>query len=277
MHKQSPWLSVALLALFPLVTGCGYAIQYRLTEKTITKVSAPIPLNVQVAVLTDQRDAIEKNKSERKRQGYPDASDYSYDKNFRGNVAASISKRMVEHLQYAAVFAKIELAPFTVDSVDSAILTQAAQAGYDAVLTGEIQHFSGYYNYDVGRQILYGLGLGLGIGIPVTLSSYDRDDLNSGYSVEGSIATSLGVTLGFYLESLHKRDIEKHTKLAMRLVSTRSYQEMWQDEIEIHQKENKSMPGLSSTRQMELAVHSLRDAINEMVRRLSQANLVTHK
>jgi len=258
-----------------LLTNCGYALKYKLNDKKIYKSSFTIPLKIQVATFSDNRDAIEKNNSARKAQGFPNAGDYTNDKNFKGNVAESVSKMLTEHLAYSGIFTEVTSSPHRSEQINNNILNQIRNDGYDAVLVGDIQHFSGFYDHRVGRQIFYALGLGLGIGIPVGFATISQDDLLRGQnSIEGQIATGVGVSLGFYLESLHKRDIEKHTTLDVRLVSTSTYDEIWSDSFEIHQKEHTSMPGLNSSyRQMELAVTSLRETVNEMVRSLSQSNL----
>lgn len=277
--KSNVRTSVLLGVLIFLFANCGYNIKYALNDKNIIRANSSVPMKIQVATFSDKRDAIEKSRSARKDKGFPNSSDYTVDKNFKGNVAESISKMLTEHLAYSEIFTEVKPSAYNSEQINNDILNQIGNAGYDAVLVGDIQHFSGFYDHRVGRQIFYALGLGLGIGIPVGFATISQDDLLRGQnSIEGQIATGVGVSLGFYLESLHKRDIEKHTTLDVRLVSTSTYDEIWSDSFEIHQKEHTSMPGLNSSyRQMELAVTSLRETVNEMVRSLSQSNLFSQK
>lgn len=270
-----------------IFSACAYPLKYKLNDRDIISAQNKVPLRVQVAGFTEKREPIERKKSARKKQGFKKTGDYTYDKNFNGSVAQEISKMLVSHLDYSNVFSSITLSSYSSEKINAGVLAQLANQRVDAVLVGEIQHFYGFYENDTGRGLLYSLGLGLGIGIPVTIATAEKKTTRFGSgeftevkinTLASSLGTSLGVSLGLYLDSLHKRNIEAHTRLAVKMIKTSNGEVLWEDTFNIQRKENIAMPGLNtSKRKFELAINSLRDAVNEMVTSLSQADLVTKK
>jgi hypothetical protein len=282
----SPLLFISLYVGL-LISACTYPIKYRLNDRDIVKETAPKPLKVQVAIFSDKREAVEKEKSERKKSGGADVGDYTYDKEFRGPVDQALSEMLVKHLQYAGVFAEVALSRYRADQISAAVLDSLSRQGIDAVMTGEIKNFYGYYDNNSGRQFLYGFGLGMAIGLPLYLAGtsqesttfggpFDRTEITTTKTnpIPGAIGSSVGLNLGFYLESLHKRNIERHTQFYARLISTSTQQVLWEDALEVQQKDFRAMPGINTaTRKYEVAVASLRDAVNQMVRKLGEAQL----
>ncbi len=270
-----------------ILSSCSYPIKYKLNDRDIVSAQNKVPLRVQVAGLTEKRELIERKKSARKDRGFQKTGDYTYDKNFNGSVAEKISKMLVSHLDYSKVFATITLSSYNSETINADVLTKLANQGVDAVFMGEVQNFYGFYENDTGRGLLYSLGLGLGIGIPVTVATAEKNTTRFGSGeftevkinpLASSLAISLGTSLGLYLDSLHKRNIEAHTRLAVKMVKTSNGEVLWEDTFNIQRKANTTMPGLNtSKRKFELAVNSLRDAVNAMVKSLSKTDLITKK
>lgn len=277
-------LSNVMLATAFLLGGCGYPIKYRLNDTGIVRAKQALPLRVQIATFADRREPHEHDKKARKAEGYNDVNDFSYDKGFHGNEAEEITKMLAAHLTHSRVFASAQRGTFSSEGVSDSLLAALAQAGVEAVLTGEIENFYGYYDQNPGRQFLYAFGLGLALGLPVYLATGPQEETTrvgnviitetTYNTIPGSIATSIGVSLGYYLESTHKRNIERHTKLTARLLNTSTRATLWQDTFEIHEKELKAMPGLNTeNRKYEVAVAALREAVNKIVESLETAEL----
>ncbi len=282
----------AVLAAAFLLGGCGYPIKYRLNDAGIVRAQQALPLRVQVATFTDKREPQEHEKKARKAAGFSDVNDFSYDNGFHGKEAEEITQVLVAHLSYSNAFTATQRGAFSSESISDSVLAALAAGGIEAVLVGEIENFYGYYDQNPGRQFLYGLGLGLAFGIPVYLatgSSEETSTFSTGIGtvratetkfngIPGSIATSIGASLGYYLESTHKRNIERHTKLSARLLNTSTRATLWQDTFEIHEKDFKAMPGLNTeTRKYEVTVAALREAVNRMVESLGKAEVSANK
>ncbi len=281
--KGAALLCATLAAAF-LFGGCGYPIKYRLNDTDIVRAQQTLPVRVQVATFADRREQREHEKKARKAEGFNDVNDFSYDNGFHGNEADEITKMLVAHLNHSRPFTAVQRAAFSSESVSDSAFSALAQAGVEAVLVGEIENFYGYYDQNPGRQFLYAFGLGLAFGLPVYLATGPKEETTrvgnvvitetTYNTIPGSIATSVGVSLGYYLESTHKRNIERHTKLTARLLNTSTRATIWQDTFEIHQKEFKAMSGLNTeTRKYEIAVDALREAVNRMVESLEKAEL----
>ncbi len=287
MQSRLKEFSKMVLLMGMIFSACSYPIKYKLNDRDIISAQNKIPLRVQVASFAEKRGLIERKKSARKKQGFQKTSDYTYDKNFNGSVVPEISKMLVSHLDFSKVFASITLSSYSSEKINAGILAKLANQRVDAVLVGEVQNFYGFYANDTGRGLLYSIGLGLGIGIPVTIATAEKKTTRFGSGeftevktnpLASSLAVSLGVSLGSYLDSLHKRNIEAHTRLVVKMVKTSNGEVLWKDTFNIQKKENTAMPGLNtSKRKLELAVNSLRDAVNAMVKSLSQADLITKK
>lgn len=253
-----------------IMSGCAYPIKYKLNEKNISILKQTLPLRVLVTKFSDMRNSEERIKSLRKQKGYPDYGDYTYDKQFKGEVAEAITTMLVQHLNYSRVFSQVELAPFTSEQLSEEKLTSLSQIGVDAVMTGEIQHFYGYYDTNIFREILY--------QIPSYLYYFINPFGFSSDFVDALIHVSIWITGtigGLYLESLHKRDIEWRTKLSVKMIHTSTHDVLWEDTIEIFGKVHQRMPGPGGRppRKFEVAINSLRDAVNKMVKSLSQVSL----
>jgi hypothetical protein len=248
-----------------LFIGCGYQINYVLNDEKILHAAKATPLKVRVAQMKDAREDIEKEASGRKNSGYEDFTDYTYDKGFRGNVPGDITSMLVNHLNYSGVFNP----PAMVSSIHSGDISDAAldslgQSGFDALLVGEIRNFYGYYDQNIGRQMLYEIPLAVASGLLLNWST------TSGNYQVNYYWYGPGLVLGAYLESLHKRKIEQHIRLNVKLISTTTHQPAWEDNFEIYQSGKRAMPGLNTAnRKFELAVFSLRDAVNDMVKSIS--------
>jgi len=246
-----------------IFSACSYPIKYKLNDRDIISAQNKVPLRVQVAGFTEQRELIERKKSARKKQAFKKTGDYTYDKNFQGSVAQEISKMLVSHLDYSNVFSSITLSSYSSEKINAGVLAELANQRVDAVLVGEVQNFYGFYENDTGRGLLYSLGLGLGIGIPVTIATAEKKTTRFGggeitevkiNSLASSLSTSLGVSLGLYLDSLHKRNIEAHTRLVVKMIKTANGEVLWEDTFNIQRKENtakriRAFPGIAGKTQ----------------------------
>lgn len=249
-----------------LLTSCGYQIRYPLNQRNITIAQKPIPLNVQVAQFTDARDLIERQKDARKQKGDPDLADYTYDREFRGQVAHEITQMLTQHLNFARAFTPaIQMTPLWTHQLSDSRLDSLKQRGVDAVLTGEIGHFYGYYDRNVGRQLLYAVPLGVLSGMLLSWTT-TSGNYQMTYYWYGP-----GLVLGYYLESLHQRQIEQRAQLNARLISTSTYQVLWQQNLDVFVGGKRKMPGIDTEqRKYQVAVYSLRDAVNQLVASLAQ-------
>ncbi len=251
-----------LLGLF--CSGCGYSIKYGLNQRDIVTAETSRPLRVYVTQFIEKRPNEEREKSSRKEKGESDLGDYTYDKQFRGTVSEEISKMAAQHLSYSKVFAQVTFAPsVTEDNLDSQSETEV-----DAILTGEIEHFYGYYDSNIGRQLLYTVPLGVASGLLLNTT------LSSGNTQYTVYWIGPGMVLGYYLESLHKRRIEYATQLSAKLISTSTKEVIWQDSFIIAEKMRGSMPGIGTKqRKFQITLKSLRDAVNQMVESIATSSL----
>ncbi len=176
---------------------------------------------------------------------------------------------IVKHLNYSRVFSSpVKPAPFTSDEISAEQLSALRNDGIDAVLAGQITHFYGYYDNNIGRQLLYELPLGVASGLLLSWST------SNGYYKTTYYWYGPGLVLGAYLESLHKRKIEQRTQIDARLISTKDRHIIWQDSMEVFKSEVKSIPGLSQEKQkFRLALSSFRRAVNQMAEELSEVSV----
>ncbi len=279
LHVLTKKRSLVLVILSCLlINGCGYSIRYNLSGTTATRSEKPASLNVVTVLFDDARDDIEREKDARKDKNEKDTGDYTYDKNFRGNVAHGITTMVVDHLRYAQCFKSISLLDYTNNAVNPVLLDSLASAGVDALLTGEIEHFYGYYDRKPGKEILLGTGLALAFGIPVAIATTTTETKAYGFKevktnpIAIGLAVSAGSMLGTYLESTGKRRIAWRTMLSLQLISTTTRETLWRGTVDVKQDENnKSMPGINSNkRKQQVAVESLREAVNQLVKKLAQ-------
>jgi hypothetical protein len=284
------WLKSAIVIAGFILSACGYPLKYKLNETDIVLSKSKAPLKVEVAIFSDNREAIERQKFARKGSGYKDVGDYTHDKDFKGEEATSITKMIVSHLKYAGAFSEVQLSRLHSGEISATVLDSLSRQAIDAVMAGEIKNFYGYYDSKVGKALLYSVGLGFAFGFPLYMAGTSEETytvpgpLGTTYqytetktnSLPGTIGTTGGVLLGAYLESLHKRNIEWHTQLNARLISTSTQKVLWEDTIEIRQKAHIAMPGLNSDKR-KVAVNSLRDAVNRMVESLAKDSLTAEK
>jgi len=261
-------------------TGCHYNLKYSLSDRTIMQSQNQKPLNVAVLILEDTRDDVEREKSVRKATGDADIGDYTYDSEFGNKVSEDISKMLVKHLEFSHAFEKITLGYEESSSLNQQLLDSLAGDRVDAVLTGKIRHFYGYYNQNTGKQVLFGGGLALAFGIPVGIMTSSTETKAYGIKevktnpIAISLATSTGFMLGSWLESKGQRKIEWNTMLDLELVSTSTGETVWTGTAEASADEMKAMPGLNTEkRKQEVAVNSLRLAVNDLVTNLSKAQI----
>ena len=273
--KNYSMYALVITTLF--LAGCGYSIKYNLNQKDIFVSNSVKPLKVQIARFADNRDLTEKEISARKTTGGTDFGDYTYDMQFQGDVAEGITNMLIKHLNYSKIFTtKSTLAHFGSEqlSIDKQlsilILDSLANTGVDAVLTGEINHFYGYYDRNIGREFLYEIPLAILSGGIFTWKETTSSLImttETTYYWYGP-----GLVLGGFLESLHKRSIKQHVQIKAKLISTSTYKPIWEDDFEIFSNEQKSMPGLSTVkRKFQITVWALRDAVNQMGKSLENA------
>lgn len=263
---RTMYLSLAgVVGIMLCFAGCGYQIRYTLNDEETPKVRNAIPMSVQLIPFNDIRDPIERDKEARDRTGQSDLSDYTYDSEFRGDVAPEITTMIFEHLNYSWLFSRpVRPVHPQHTAVSQASLEQLSRQGVEGVLTGEIEHFYGYYDQNLGRKLLYAVPLGVASGLL----------LNAGVSTEeGNYQVywyGPGLVVGYYLESLHDRHIEYRTLLHAQLISTSTQQVIWEKDCEVAYSGVRDMPGINTEeRKFDVAVMSLRDAVNVMVADLS--------
>lgn len=272
---RCPFGASHLLFLAPLLLGgcVRRPLRYSLNDKEIVRSTAPAPLKVQVATFSDRRDAAEREKAARESKGDADIGDYTYDKEFRGSVAEEITKMLVSHLNYSKAFSTpVTLTSFPGVILTGVILDSLAKTGVDAVLTGDVDHFYGYYDRNFGRELLYELPLAVASGLLLNFS------FSSGSTQYTFFWYGPGLVLGIYLESLHQRQIGQHVQLNAKLISTKSHQPLWENSFDVALAGKRSMHGLSGVgRKYEVALSSLRNAVNLLVESLAKGSLSTGK
>ncbi len=268
MMRKTIALFTILYITFFLITGCARPIKYNLDQKIILISKKTLPLNVALIKFSDMRLDEERFRPSREREGYTDTGDYTYDKLFKGEVAETITAMLMEHVRYARVFSRIQQMSTSSNDIAQEELTRLQNAGFDAVLTGNLENFFGYYDRNFGREFLYMVPMfGSAVASPFIVDPTDFTES----LVAALITVSLGVG-GAYLESLHKRDIEWKTRLHLKLVRISTSDLIWEDELEVSGKVHKSMPGFSGSKR-KVVITSLRDAINKMVKSLSELSL----
>ncbi|MBW1804363.1 MAG: hypothetical protein JRJ85_26975, partial [Deltaproteobacteria bacterium] len=271
IHAMS--LGVVLLLSFLIFGGCAYKINYSLRPSEIIRAQETAAIKVAVAGLDDRRNSIERQKSTREANGAEDAGDYTYDKDFKGIVAGDVTRMLVSHLEYSECFREISALDKETSDLDRVVLDSLADEGVDAVMIGSLENFYGYYDRNQGSEILMQGGLGLAFGTLFAIMTTSRETSEFGWGGEIteikinpiaiSLGTSGGMMLGSYLESLKKRDTECHTRIAVKLLSTSTGEIVWEETGDASEFEHRAMPGLkNSKRKHELAVSSLKDAIN---------------
>lgn len=289
-HNKKNWFLLSIILAFFIVVfliGCGYTIKYNLRDKDIFISQTRQKLNVVVTTFSDFRPPEEHEKSERTKLQYKDLGDYTYDKGFKGKVNEEITKMVVQHLDYSKIFSKVMYAfarELTEDYVDS-----LRSAGFDAILTGDILDFYGYYDINANAVVLpltFGLPplvYGIFSEIKKRKEEIERMKENIYYEpgrndlyfllLDGlSIA---GWLLGSYIESLQERNIEWHTRLFVQLINTSTYEVLWENTLESYSKEYKSMPGTDAGNgKFKVAVKSLREVVDQMVKSLSESHII---
>ena len=92
------------------------------------------------------------------------------------------------------------------------------------------------------------------------------------YPIGEAALLSLGFSIN-HMESLHKRSVESGTRMTLSLVSTESSEILWKDTIDITDKAEGTVPGISlrGNKDNKLAVSSLKLAVNELVAQLEDA------
>jgi flagellar basal body-associated protein FliL len=276
------------------LSGCSYKLNYSLNQREITMAKSPSRLRVAVMPLSDNRDNKERSKAAREAVGHPDAGDYTYDDNFAGEVNLEISKMLVKHLEYSGCFQEVALVEEAVLRSGDEQRSQLESEGYDAVLTGSIDNFFGYYDRNSTSDFVFRGLLPAGATIAATLVSIKTETTTFRQPFGGAtefketsydpILPSLVLlgtsATGNLIASSSKRDISWQTALTLELTNLRTGEQLWSDRTEVKDQVHASMPSMrNKKRKQEVAVRSLRDAINKTVESLDQssASLVAAK
>jgi hypothetical protein len=276
--------------MFVFFVGCGkYALKYDLPEEPL-KSKKPHPFHVVVTTFSDIRPREEHTNSVR------GSNDYTSDDEFIGQVDKEISKMVAKHVAYANVFAGLRYVDLSIADLRHADMDSLHARGFYAVLTGEIRHFSGYYERNTGREFLYGIGFGCLLGVPplfmnmykektsyVPTSTW-QDPLGGWHMSEtpfttreydplpmylSAIGFPLGGFIGDQIEKSYQRNIEQACALSLRLISTSTHRVVWEDSVTVQQKERKAAGG---TNKFELAVTALHDVVSQLIYRISSAS-----
>lgn len=244
-----------LIFIVASLAGCGkYALKYDIPEYA-SKAANPHPLNVLVTTLNDLRPQEERIESLRV------SHDYTCDSDFVGQINQEISKMIAKQLAYANAFAGVTYVDISADRDRINDLDSLHVGGFHAILTGDIKHFSGYYETSFGREFVWEMGLPVLCAVPFLLR---KDAYLAGISMLG------GLTLGHQIEISYARTIERNCRLSLRLMSTSIHEILWEDSAQVHEKERRTARG---TCKCELAVDALRDAVSQLIVRISQASL----
>ena len=285
MRKHNPIQIVLVVALLlaMLAVGCSHSINYSLNERQIVKSAEVAPLTVGVVTLIDARAPWERAKKACKSDGIEDCGDYTQDKDFGNHVARDISKMLASHLEYSQAFEDVRILDTEQKSSSPVELQRWADSGADAVLTGRVEHFYGYYNG--GSKVLpVGLCLASALAVGILTIEEETYEISSPTGSSSgsmstpkvnSVATTLGASAGWaagsYLESLSKRDNARQTKLTLALISTISGDTLWSGVASSEQDTKSAMPGLNTdNRKYQLAVRSLREAVNSLVAQIDK-------
>lgn len=269
MFKNLNFMKVfgVIVIIFLFLNGCKHPIKYGLNPRDILISKEILPMKVAVIEFTDIRPQEEREKSSREEKGFSDIGDYTYDKNFKGEVAEAITTMLIDHLRYAKIFSEVKSIAFAGEGLSKDNIDVFKQKGFDAVIVGKIKNFYGYYDRNVAREFIFMLpGLASAIVMPSIVDPYSFSESLVGVLVEAGILFS-----GTYLETLVKRDIEWKTELHVRLIQTSTSDAIWEDTFQVFGKVHKNMPGLGAGNKYKVAVNSFRDAVNKMVKSLSQS------
>ncbi len=233
---------------------------------TVTVSNKELPLNVQLARFSDTRPPEEKFITARSGKSKLDLSFYTFDDEFAGNVAEGISKMVVEHLNYSKVFKNnISIASFASDSISDSILDSLHISGIDALILGNINHFYGYLERDIGREIFYGTIGGLGTGF---FLAYSFISGNYWYLLLEPFPSALALMA----EGWHKRDIKYATELTTRIISTSTHKVLWEGSFKISDERRGTMSVLIASK-YNCALFSLRDVVDKIVDSLSTSDI----
>ena len=294
MHKSCivirPLYKGVLLCLafswFLLQCGCGgYAIKYDLGKYQTPVAGVTQPMSIAVAVFSDVRPLEERADSVRKKSHSSNLGDYTYDREFKGPVDEGVTEMITKHLEYSNVFTNVVMTHKHREEITDQYLDSLRGKGVDAILIGRINHFYGYYEQDLGRQLALALPLAC-LGLPLYFDSYhDKTTYFLGEPITtveidyvkqlmGELVVDAGVALGFVLESTFHRDIEWRTDLSFELVNTANLQVLCTDSVNVAKKFHGAMPGVDTNhRKFEVALESLRDAVNQFVHYIGGTSL----
>ncbi len=281
---QSAIFALATLVVLSLgIVGCSYSLKYNLNKTDIRKAPATSELRVAVLALDDQRDPAERVKQARKERGDQDAGDFTCDKDFSGQVGVEVSKMIARHLEYAGSFAQVDYVAGEPSQSREQEFARLREAGYDAVLTGSLNSFTGYYDRNSGRELLLTAGLPLTAGVIAGFMSVKTETKTMGgiapviftettYDpIVPAVVVSVTSMLANFIESSSARDISWQTALKLRLIRLDNGAEDWSDSIMVADSVHTSMPGIKAgKRKQEVAVASLREAVNVIVDRLAE-------
>ncbi|MFZ5979878.1 MAG: hypothetical protein ACOYVF_04540, partial [Candidatus Zixiibacteriota bacterium] len=273
MVRKEYFFALLLIGVL-LFGGCRYRIKYNLSRTETERARTTQPCKIAVCIFNDKRDDIEKQKDTRKEAGDKDAGDYTYDKDFEGEVAFSITDMTAQHLGYAHTFQEVTLLPYRSSAVNVLLLDSLRREGIDAVLTGDVRHFFGYYNHKTGSETFAMVGGSL---VPAVLVAFlttttEKHDIympfGGGGTYEETKVNYVAITaaafgggmIGTLLESSSNRRIAWHTRLDLALVSTVTGENLWEGPVENTFDDQSKKPGLNtSKRKQEVAVASLKE------------------
>jgi hypothetical protein len=194
---------------------------------------------------------------------------------------------MAAHLTYAGTFEEVRFLDGA-SAATPAVLDSLEQQGVDAVLTGKVERFYGYYDQRPGKQVLAQVGLALAVALPVAIltTSTETKTISGPFGPIGEttevktsplaigLAAVVGASIGSLIESSSSRRVAGHTRLSLELIETATGQTLWAGITDVQNDEKKSMPGVkTNTRKQEVAVTSLKTAMNDLVTQLAQADL----
>jgi hypothetical protein len=287
---RSQLLVVLLLCFF----GCGVgpATQYILSDKHITRANEPKRLTVQSVRLVDLRPLLEKDERVRKAYGFKDAGNYTYDRIDGIEVDSFLSPMLAKHLSYSNVFLKTTYKPIHVEDLTAEYLDSLQKAGVDAVLTGAIRHYYGYY-YE--SPVMLPLSMMAAVLASVYTFIKFQQEADEKVSEEKrkrflfpgedpammyhllswGASPIAGVLAGYTVawpERFFSRDIAWDTGLSFQLISTSTRRLVWQDSIRIKSQVHQAMPNKDKNT---VAIESFREVVNDLVQRLSKASLST--
>ncbi|MCX6639115.1 MAG: hypothetical protein NTW14_01365 [bacterium] len=256
IYKIFIWITT--LYLISSLVGCtpGVKIRYTVDKADQIAPSRKPQGRIQVAIIEDRRETLEQYKKARKDCGFKDLGDYTYNKDFSGDLTTALTKYLVDYLQSTKLYESVQISPYKSNQVPSSWLDTLAERNIDALLVGQLNHFYTYYDTKTGREIALGVPLvvtGWWLGYKAGEKKEESRiheplfgvDLVIVKETHNPVLTLMGTFAGEILASLLEgsfpRDIETHMQIDLNLISTKTHEIIWKDRVDYYWKGKKAV------------------------------------